>query len=111
LQLAQTTRATSFNVEEAGFYDVQRADGHRSLIAVHTDRRESDLTPVAAETVALWSHLGTPDAGADSSSGEWRGDPIRASFWRIALLLVLLVALAESVFASRYLARKEDHRP
>jgi hypothetical protein len=110
LALAETARAASFNVEQAGFYDVQRADGHRSLVAVHTDRRESDLTPIPADTVSLWGHLGTANTAADPSSGEWKGEPVRASFWRIALLLVLLVALAESIFASRYLARKEDNR-
>ena len=33
-----------FDLTQAGFYEVQSASGRRSLLAVHADRRESDLT-------------------------------------------------------------------
>ena len=47
LSLAEATQALSFDLEREGFYEVQRADGRRMLMAAHADRRESDLTTCA----------------------------------------------------------------
>ncbi len=44
LSLVEGTKALSFDLASDGFYEVQRADGQRQLMAVHADRRESDLT-------------------------------------------------------------------
>jgi hypothetical protein len=107
LSLSEATRMSSYTVTRAGYYDVQKADGRRVLVAVHADRRESDLTPVPNETLALWEHTGDESA-PDDKLGQTEQQPVRASLWRYALLLVLLAAIAESVFASRYLARKEE---
>lgn len=100
LSLAEATKALSFNLDRDGFYEVQRADGHRMLVAVHADRRESDLTRVSDETLALWRNTGDKTA-AEAGSVERQTKPW--GFWRYLMILALLVALTESILASRYL--------
>ena len=41
-----------------GFYEIHRANGRQELVAVHADRRESDLTPMPQETLDLWRNTG-----------------------------------------------------
>lgn len=110
LSLSAATQAASFNLERDGFYEVQRADGHRVLMAAHADRRESDLTPIPAETLDLWSHTGSTSeqTGGDgtSVSGERQTQPW--SLWRYALILALAAGLVESVFATRYLREESQ---
>jgi hypothetical protein len=101
LSLGDSTHALSYNLNSEGFYEVQRADGHRQLLAANADRRESDLTPVSTETLELWRNTGkdavNPATGAvDEQARPW-------SLWRWVLTLVLVAALVESIFANRYL--------
>ena len=105
LSLSDATQALSFDLGRNGFYEVQRADGHRLLMAVHADRRESDLTTVPNETLELWRNTG--DAAADKESGNVESQTRPVSLWRYFLVLVLLAALIESVFASRYLKERQ----
>ena len=111
LSLRDATRATSFDLIENGFYEVQRADGRRLLMAVHADRRESDLTPIPAETLELWSHTGntSPQIDGDGSPTQKAERQTRPwSLWRYALMLLLAVGLVESVFATRYLREERQ---
>lgn len=101
LSLQDATRALTFNPVREGFYDVQRADGRRTLFAVHADRRESDLTTIPAETLALWRNTGNTPPQAQPGTMEHQTQPW--SLWRYALLIVLAAAALESLFASRYL--------
>ncbi len=103
LSLSEAAKAVSFEVDRDGFYEVQRAHGPRTLVAVHTDRRESDLTPIPRQTLALWSNLGSrqplPQEGATTSVVQpW-------SLWQYALILALAAALAESILANHYLGK------
>lgn len=102
LSFADATKALDFNLDRDGFYEVQRANGHRLLVAVHADRRESDLTRVSRETLALWRNTGDKPTRSEAGSVEKQTKPW--SFWRYLMVLVLLVAVVESVIASRYLA-------
>jgi hypothetical protein len=106
LTLNDATKALSFELDSSGFYEVQRANGRRSLVAVHADRRESDLTSIPEETLVLWRNTGSSAAVADQPASQQQTIPW--SLWRYALLLVLIAALAESLFASRYL--KEERQ-
>ncbi len=111
LSLTDATKASSFELQKNGFYEVQRADGRRLLMAVHADRRESDLTPVPSETLELWSHTGITSQqaaaeGAQPVSAEQQVRPW--SLWRYALILALAVGLMESVFATRYLREERQ---
>lgn len=108
LSLKDATTAQTFQVTREGFYDIHRANGREELVAVHADRRESDLTPIPQETLDLWKNTGrsvdTPSgdpASADTQSRPW-------SLWRYALLLVLITAIIESVLASRYLSVEKE---
>jgi hypothetical protein len=107
LSLKEQASAQSIAVTREGFYEIHRANGRQELVAVHANRRESDLTPIPAETLELWRNTGkaVPSAegaaAADSSSRPW-------SLWRYALILVLVAALIESLFASRYLTVEQE---
>lgn len=106
LSLADATKAQSFDLVQDGFYEVQRADGRRLLIAVHADRRESDLASLPDETLELWRNTGNTALEAQSGTVERQTRPW--SMWRYALILVLVAALIESVFASRYLKQERQ---
>ena len=101
LTLEQATKATSFAPGSEGYYEIRRANGRSSLVAVNADRRESDFTRMEEETVGLWKATGEPsDSQRVNASGE-RTE--RVSPWWWLLLVVLLLTLAEGVLASRYL--------
>ena len=111
LTLNEASKAASFDLEQNGFYEVQRADGRRLLMAVHADRRESDLTPVPAETLELWSHTGSTSQQTANDGAQTRGPEQQTqpwSLWRYALILALAVGLVESVFATRYLREERQ---
>ena len=108
LSLKDATTAQTFQVTREGFYDIHRANGREELVAVHADRRESDLTPIPQDTLALWKNTGL---GPDTPSGDGSAADTQArpwSLWRYALLLVLITAIIESVFASRYLSVEKE---
>jgi hypothetical protein len=100
LSLREASSAGAFELNREGFYEIRRADGRRTLVAANADRRESDLTVIPEETLALWRNTGktTPvTAGVnEEQTRQW-------SLWRYALLLFLIAAAAESVVAGRYL--------
>ena len=106
LSLGDASKALSFDLNREGFYEVQRADGRRLLMAVHADRRESDLTPIPDDTLAVWRNTGNTAAAAQSGTVEQQTRPW--SLWRYAMFLALLVALVESIFASRYLKQERQ---
>ncbi len=108
LSLKDASTTQTFQVTREGFYDIHRANGREELVAVHADRRESDLTPIPQETLALWQNTGL---GPDTPSGDGSAadtQPRPWSLWRYALLLVLIIAIIESVFASRYLSVEKE---
>jgi hypothetical protein len=85
---------------------VQRADGRRILMSAHADRRESDLTRVPGETLALWRNTGDKAIEDQGVKVEHQIQPW--SLWRYALIAVLVMAVVESVFASQYLKKEES---
>jgi hypothetical protein len=108
LSLKDASTTQTFQVTREGFYDIHRANGREELVAVHADRRESDLTPIPQETLALWQNTGL---GPDTPSGDGSAadtQPRPWSLWRYALLLVLIIAIIESVLASRYLSVEKE---
>ena len=107
LSLKEATTAQTLQVSREGFYEIHRANGRQEMVAVHADRRESDLTPIPQETLDLWRNTGT---GAQNAAADASGDnPTRPwSLWRYALLLVLITAIIESLIASRYLSVEKE---
>ena len=106
LSLKEASTVQSFKVTEDGFYEVHRANGRTELVAVHADRRESDLAAIPAETLDLWRNTGRGIGGGTSATADSAARPW--SLWRYALFLVLLIGLAESLLAVRYLSVEKE---
>jgi len=104
LTLEEAANAKNFALGREGFFEVKTAAGRRSLVAAFADRRESDLTPLPQETLDIWKATGAsgvPGSGETSTGAQGNTRPWSLS--PIILLLLLGVALAESVVANGYL--------
>ena len=104
LSLEEAAQARNFELTREGFYEVRTAGGKRSLIAAHANRKESDLAVIPQETLDLWKATGS--SGSANGSGQGTGGEGNTTPWPLSpyiLLLLLGVALAESVIADRYL--------
>ena len=105
ISLKDAATAQAYRLTREGFYELRRANGRNELIAVHADRRESDLDIVPAETLALWQGTGTTGGGA-TGPADTAQKPF--SLWWYFALILLGVAVAESFFASRYLSSEQE---
>jgi len=111
LSLEEAVKARNFALDREGFYEIKTAAGRRSLVAAHADRRESDLSTIPPETLDLWKGTGstdsTPSSGApgsaDAADKPW-------GLWPYILLLLLGVAVAESVVADGFLRPSAPQR-
>jgi len=104
LSFEEAATAKNFQVASEGFFELKTASGRHSLIAVHADRRESDLTPIPQETLDLWKATGESDTSTGGASGLENQDVRKPwGLWPYLLLVLLLIAVAESVVANGYL--------
>jgi hypothetical protein len=109
LSFSEATTASVFSPPREGFYEVRRADGRRVLVAVHADRRESDLTPIPNETLSLWRDMGQSRGPVAAGAGAAANREARPySLWRIVLIMALAAAFAESVLANSYWSGKRQ---
>jgi aerotolerance regulator-like protein len=108
LSLSESTTAKTFQFDREGFFDVRPANGRRQLVAVNADRRESDLTPVPDETLALWQ--GTPGRAPGDNNGSLGGEETPVSFWKYLLAALLVIAAAESIVADRFTPAATDEK-
>jgi hypothetical protein len=122
LSLEEAVSSQSYQLSQAGFYEVHLANGRQDLIGVNADRRESDLTPMPEDVLALWRGSETkageravpnaaPAVGSPASQGTATGanaPAIPRTLWWYAMLCVLAAALAESMIGGRYLATLRD---
>ena len=108
VSLSEARMAQSVRLERAGFYQIRFANGRDAVIGVNPDRRESDLQPLAADVEQLWSgSSGTPSsqtAGAQPIGAKYRS----VSLWWYVMVLALVVALAETVFAGGYMSAPRE---
>ncbi len=102
LSLDEATKAQNIQFTMAGFYDIRRPNGRNELVAVNADRHESDLTPLTKESLTLWQNTatGTADAGAGTVDDSTR--PV--SLWWYVMIVVLLLAVAESLLGNQHLS-------
>ena len=110
LSLKEASSAQTYQLKQAGFYELKLASGRRDVIGVNPDRRESNLEPIPEETLALWR--------GNSGTGEQQATAVRPgqepaqpySLWWYIMFLVLAAAIAESLLADRYLGavQQED---
>ena len=110
LSLEEATTAKTYPLTREGFFEIKTASGQHSLIAAHADRRESDMLVIPKETLDLWKGTGSGGAGSDNAgvTGEQKTTPWSLS--PILLLLLLVVALAESLVADGYLRAPADRQ-
>lgn len=101
LSLEEATKAQNIQFGMAGFYDIRRPNGRNELVAVNSDRRESDLTPVSPDSLTLWQNTaqGTADGGSTTTAEQ---KPL--SLWWYAMLVVLALAVAESLLGNQHLS-------
>ena len=108
LSLADARTVQTFRLQHAGFYQIRYANGRDAVIGVNPDRRESDLEPIAPDVLQLWS--GSKGTASEQAAAAVTGDtnyhPV--SLWWYVMLLALVVALAETTLASRYLGTQRE---
>jgi hypothetical protein len=102
LSLDEATKAQNIQFQQAGFYDIRRPNGRNELVAVNADRHESDLTPAAQETLTLWQNTANGTSGSGGETTQTEHKPL--SLWWYVMVVVLLLALAESLLGNRHLA-------
>lgn len=108
LSLEQATTAKNFAVDKEGYFELKTASGRHTLLAVHADRRESDPTVIPDETLALWRATGSDQTAAGASGPGNEHDKKPWPLWPWLLLLLLVVAMAESLVADRHLRPAAD---
>ena len=108
LSLKEATTAQSYELTQAGFYQLRLANGRQDVIGVNADRRESNLDVIADETLALWRGNTSSAADQASAAGQSQQKSQPYSLWWYLMVLALGAALAESLLASRYLATQTE---
>jgi len=103
LSLNEARTAQSLRMEHAGFYQIHFPNGREAVIGVNPDRRESDLAPMTDDVLQLWSgsSSGSETRPVTTSAAAETKEPV--SLWWYVMLLAFLAAMAETIFASRYM--------
>jgi hypothetical protein len=108
LTLGEAASAQSFQLTEAGYYQLRLADGRQDEVGVNPDPRESNLDLIPADVLALWQGKGGEPSQEAPATGPATPHTAPQSFWWYVMLLVLASAVAESVLASRYLGTQRE---
>ncbi len=115
LSLQEASTAQTYQLNEAGFYELRLANGRQDVVGVNADRRESDLAVMSPDALSLWA--GKPNQPAATSpaqtvaaaSGSAPEKFSPRSLWWYVMLLVLLTAVVESWVANLHLGvRREE---
>ncbi len=108
LTLGEAATAQSFQLTEAGFYQLRLANGRQNVVGVNPDPKESNLDVIPDDVLALWQGKGGDASRNAPAQGPARRRKTPESFWWYVMLLVLASAMAESVLASRYLGTQRE---
>jgi hypothetical protein len=111
LTLSEAATAQSFQLTEAGYYQLRLANGRQDLIGVNAEPKESNLDLMPDDVIALWQGKGGEKTGeASVSTAPAAAPPAKTpqSFWWYVMLFVLAAVLGESVVASRYLGTQRE---
>jgi hypothetical protein len=106
LSLAEARTAQTFRLRHAGFYQIRFANGRDAVIGVNPDRRESDLQPIAPDVQQLWSGSSSNEPARTVAVDDIKYR--RVSLWWYVMLLALVVSLAETALASRYMDTQRE---
>jgi hypothetical protein len=107
LTLSEAASAQSFQLTEAGYYQLRLANGRQNEVGVNADPKESNLDVIPDDVLSLWQGKGSQSSQA-TSAGPTAPHTTPESFWWWVMLLVFGAALAESVLASRYLGTQRE---
>jgi hypothetical protein len=111
LTLSQAATAQSFQLTEAGYYQLRLADGRQNEVAVNPDPKESNLDVIPDDVIALWQGKGGDEGSPQASAaGPIPPRKVPQSFWWYVMLLVLASAIVESLIASRYLGVQREEQ-
>jgi len=109
LTLREAASAQSFQLTQAGYYQLRLADGRQDEVGVNPDPKESNLDVIPDDVLALWQgKSGPPSSSAASAPSAATANKTAESFWWYVMLLVFAAALAESILASRYLGTQRE---
>jgi len=112
LTLGEAASAQSFQLSQAGYYQLRLANGRQDLVGVNADPKESNLDVISDDVLALWQGKGgqAPQETSQSTPAPVPEAPRKTpqSFWWYVMLLVLASAVAESILASRYLGTQRE---
>jgi hypothetical protein len=113
LTLGEAASAQSFQLTEAGYYQLRLADGRQDEVGVNPDPRESNLDVIPDDVLALWQGNGgkpSQDAAAPAGQQTPAAAPQKTpeSLWWYVMLFVLAAAIAESIIASGYLGTQRE---
>ncbi len=111
LTLGEAASAQSFQLTEAGYYQLRLANGRRDEVGVNPDPKESNLDVIPDDVLALWQGKdGQEPQNAAVRKGSGPATPPKTpqSFWWYVMVLVLASAVAESVVASRHLGTQRE---
>jgi hypothetical protein len=107
LTLSEAASAQSFQLTEAGYYQLRLANGRQNEVGVNPDPKESNLDVIPEDVLTLWQGKGS-EAAQSANAGSPAPHTTPESFWWWVMLLVLAAAIAESVLASRYLGTQRE---
>lgn len=112
LTLGQAASAQSFQLTEAGYYQLRLANGRQDEVGVNPDPKESNLDVIPGDVLALWEGKGGQSsqeaANPNKIAGPATPHKTPQTLWWYIMLLVLACAVAESVLASRYLGTQRE---
>ncbi|MGB6946653.1 MAG: VWA domain-containing protein [Bryobacteraceae bacterium] len=108
LTLDQAASAQSFQLTEAGYYQLRLANGRQDEIGVNPDPKESNLDVIPDDVLALWRGNGGQASQQASASAPPTPGKIPQTVWWYVLLLAFAAAISESALASRYLGTQRD---
>src|SRR5579862_4120544 len=105
LTLGEAASAQSFQLTEAGYYQLRLANGRQDEVGVNPDPKESNLDVMSDDVLSLWQGKRSSQEAAATGQPTGSTTPRKTpqSVWWYIMLLVLAAGLAESVVASRYL--------
>jgi hypothetical protein len=108
LTLGEAASAQSFQLTEAGYYQLRLANGRQDEVGVNPDPKESNLDVIPDDVLALWRGKGGQSSPEAAAGGPATPRKTPQNIWWYVMLLVLGCAVAESVLASRYLDTQRE---
>ncbi len=109
LTLGEAASAQSFQLTEAGYYQLRLANGRQDEVGVNPDPKESNLDVIPDDVLALWQgKTGQPSQETAAAVPAATPQKTPQTIWWYVMLLVLASAVAESVLASRYLGTQRE---